>query len=383
MFAAIGHSDLVRSAEAAGAVIAQAREGLGDREVAAVILTVGPEYDSQKVLDLVCDAFPGVPLIGGSVAGSFTSAEGFTGEGVVLTALSGVEASSGLGEGLSSDPAAAAGTAVEAALRCGFSPKVCIMVPEGIPVNGAAVAVAVNQALDGACPAVGASSGDHRGTQPALDPTVQFFGRRVLSDSIPVLLLGGDVEVGIGVACGWEVMGETRTITRASGTTVYEIDGMPAVDIYRAMFPDTDQSAWSAYPLAVLPDYPESTDFFVRAVFAANEDGSLTLGASVVEGAKVALADLGSGAVVEGTARAVTAARDRMSRDPKVVLLFSCAARQWMLGTKAHKDVAAAAGALSGAVQVSGYYGFGEYAPLGLNRRARFHQMTAAALLLG
>jgi len=51
-------------------------------------------------------------------------------------------------------------------------------------------------------------------------------------------LYGQSLTVEHGSVGGWDVFGPERTITRSSGNVLYELDGKPALDLYRTYLGD-------------------------------------------------------------------------------------------------------------------------------------------------
>ena len=111
--------------------------------------------------------------------------------------------------------------------------------------------------------------------------TFQFFNDEILTDSMPGLLIGGPVKVGIGVRHGWVPVGRPRRVTRASGHVVYQLDGRPAVSIYED-FLGLKREELMQEPLAsVTLTYPLGTEvrggseYLLREAIRVGRAGSL------------------------------------------------------------------------------------------------------------
>jgi len=71
---------------------------------------------------------------------------------------------------------------------------------------------------------------------------------------VAVGLYGTHVVVGHGVRGGWDRFGLKRTITRSSGNVLYELDGRPALQIYKDYLGDRARQlpgSGLALPIAV------------------------------------------------------------------------------------------------------------------------------------
>ena len=68
---------------------------------------------------------------------------------------------------------------------------------------------------------------------------------------------------------------------------------------------------------------------------------------------------------------------------PEAALLFSCATRKFLLGTRAGREIELAREVLGDAVPIAGMYCMGEIAPMASGDMTRFHNATMVSVLLG
>jgi hypothetical protein len=379
----VGHSDAVDASDAVAAVVASCQSQLaGDSPVAGLIFA-SIEYEHQALVTALEEAFPGVPLIGCTTDGEFTSSAGFFDDSLVLTLFvgEGVQARAAVALGLGADTAGAVAAAVAEARGERALPGLCITTPESMTADTAAVVRALSATLgDTACPIVGGTSGDHR----SFDRTYQFCNGEVYSDSIPVLLFWGAFRVSHGVASGWRPVGPIHEVTSASGNVVAEIDGRPILEVFRDYWGEASLGVLGQFPLAVI-DPDDADSFYLRAVFSMNpDDGSATFAAEVPRGAKVRITEVLRAGILEGSKHAIEEAlRSFPGDEPSAALVFSCAARKWLLGTRAQEEAGILQSALPSGVPLFGFYCFGEIAPLRPAAEPRFHNETCVALLFG
>lgn len=374
-------SQEVDTLTAVAEVIAQCTEQLqGERPVAA-FLFASTEYDHAQVLEAIADRWPGLPLVGGSTDGE-VSTQGFGHDSIVLTLLTGegIRASVGLGRDLGVDAEKAIGAALAG---CGdHEPSLCWTV--FAPTSNSTAVVRRIQERVGACPIVGGLTGDHR----EYSRMVEFCGREVLKDSLPIMFLSGDLKVSYGVGTGWFPVGEPKVVTRSDGHWVHEIDDRPALDIYRDFWGGTPMTqSLGEFPIAVFPNGLDG-DYYLRAVLDANEEtGSIRVAGEILAGAQIKLTEVLAEGILAGSEVSVgNAVRAYPGTQPKVAFIFSCAARKWVLGTKAEKeiDLLRAAFAAAGVdPAVAGGYCFGEIAPQRLGSPSEFHNETCVTVLLG
>jgi len=379
MHTTLGHSDDVDSIDAIEDVIRQCHAGSRGLQPKAGILFASREYEHGPMLERLQKEWPGLPLIGASSDGELSSAHGFCHDSVLLTLMFGDELSvtAGLGRGLSVDPQ----KAVEAALGDpGAKARLCITM-FAPSTDSCSVVEGLDARLGGEVPILGGLSGDHRDSNRS---PKEFFGGEVLSDSLPLLLFSGDFACSYGVGSGWFPFGEKHVVTRAEGHVVHEIDGRPAIETYRAHYGAVPGNSLGEHPLAV---YASDDSWSLRATLEILEDtGSLRFAGAVPQGSTVRITQVLSEGILSGSAESLrNALAAYAGSSPEAALIFSCAARKWVLGTQAQQEIdelrLCASELGKPALDIAGLYVFGEICPL--NGAATFHNETCVSLVIG
>jgi hypothetical protein len=380
----VGHSDDVDAAEAVASVVAQCEAGLDGASPRAGLLFSNFATDSEALCSGFADAFPDTDIIGSTAMGEMSSVLGFLEDSVTLALFVSdtVDITAGLGTELSVDAKAAARGAVsEARSKTEREPRLCITTPSiaGLPRNllddlrdelGEGVTV-----LGGvAAPLTMAD----RGTTAR-----QYFNGRVVTDAVPVLLFSGPLIFSFGLDAGWRPVGKPGRVTRATASVVYEVDDEPAMAFYERYL-GAGARPTVANPLAVFED--DSDDFYLRvAVPRDKEPGALTVTGGIHEGARVQLTVAVTEEIFDGARsafqRAVKAYPEGSA--PEAVLLFSCAIRKLLLGTRTGREFDIARTEFGETVPICGFYTIGEIAPLETGSPTRFHHETMVAVLLG
>ncbi len=232
MFVAVsGHSEDIDTLSAFAEVREQCDAALKGTPPQAGLLFAGIDFEHQELLDAINDAWPGIELIGCTTDGELSSCLGFREDSISLLLLASdtIDFASGLGRGLSEDAEAACTQAAEQArAKTELEPRLCILLPESLTISGQVsgqkTVEALRKALGEDVDLFGGRAADHR----KYEITRQFFGREVVSDSVPILVLSGPLFYSFGVASGWKPIGDPGMITRSQGNIVYEIDGAPA-----------------------------------------------------------------------------------------------------------------------------------------------------------
>ncbi|MGC4034008.1 MAG: FIST N-terminal domain-containing protein [Tepidisphaeraceae bacterium] len=112
-------------------------------------------------------------------------------------------------------------------------------------------------------------------------------GRRVVA----IGLYGQRLRVGFGSLGGWDVFGPERTVTKSQGNVLHELDGQPALTLYKEYLGDQAAGLPSSglfFPLAVRQQ--EDGEVVVRTLLSVDEtDGSITLAGDIPQGSTARL----------------------------------------------------------------------------------------------
>lgn len=354
----------VDTPDALGEVLASARAQLGDQLPGGALLFAGQDYDHARVLSGIAETWPGLPLIGCTTDGEVSSSLGYTEDSLLLVLFVGVACTARVGDHLGVDPTAAVQAACE-----GLDGALAITLPASMTSNLGDVVCALRETLG--CPVVGGAAGDHR----QFTLIRQFVGTTVYDDALPVLMLHADVGIGVGVGCGWEPIGADHEVTAAEGNLLTELDGRPVLEVL-ASHAVMSRAELGEHPIAVTP--PGASSFFLRPVFAVEADrGALVFAAEVPLGSRVRLTRVMREGVLAGAGQAARAAR---AANPSATsaLVFTCAARKWLLGTRIERE-AAELGQVG--VPFAGFHGFAEIGPLG--DTTALHNQTCMVVALG
>ncbi len=192
--------------------------------------------------------------------------------------------------------------------------------------------------------------------------------------------------VGVGVAHGLRATSRPMMVTRADGGVVREIDGTPALEVFRRHAAKQgivlDDSSLQDFLIQnELGTYLFDELVSVRAAIRAEPDGALLFAGEVPEGSSVcfvrgepdeliAAASLAAAEAARGLGPAVAAG----------VLVFSCIGRGMLLGSRYDEEIAAVAAQFPG-VPIAGFLSYGEIARTQA-RLATYHNDTIVVAAL-
>jgi len=172
--------------------------------------------------------------------------------------------------------------------------------------------------------------------------------------AVGVALSGDALEVFQDYNLGWRPVGSEMTITRAEGNRVYEIDGQPAVDMYKTVL--GEEVAKNLPHSAIgFPLVRQSGSIFVaRAMIGASDDGSILFAGDLHEGERVHFG-VGSADMVN---RYDPSDSIRNRKQPlQAAFVYSCSARKQFLGPMLETSLQA----IDGFAPTSGFFTYGEF----------------------
>ncbi len=192
---------------------------------------------------------------------------------------------------------------------------------------------------------------------------------------------GDSLRVGHGSAGGWSEFGPKRLITKSTGNVLYEVDGQPALALYKLYLGEEAKGLPGTgllYPLLVGdPRHPDHA--VVRTILAVDEaSGSMTFAGDVPEGANAQLMRGYFDRLSEAAAEAASAAMGAASASSAdtAAILISCIGRRILMGESIVEEVSAAREALGPETTCSGFYSYGEISPHAVSGCAELHNQT-------
>jgi hypothetical protein len=381
---AVGHSDDVDVESALAAVFAECDAQLQGMPPSAGLLFLADVIDQRAVIEAIRDRYGEIELAGSTSVGEMSSVRGYEEDSIALAlfAADGVEFSVGVGTGVGIDADAAVDAAVaEARAKTAAEPRLCIVFLTVPTVEPSVVLGRLRYRLGPGVPVLGG------GAAPAVgmthDPRPRAIANdQILEDGIVVLLLSGSLAFSFGVDTGWRPVGARGTVTRATARTVEEIDGRPAIEFFERYLGQGDPPIGN--PLAVFED--DSDRFYLRTPISTERPGgAIRVFGAIPEGSTVQLTVAATEEIFEGTRSALSTALSRYPSGarPDAGLVFSCAVRKWILGTRTRREIEMTRELLGEGVPIAGFYCAGELAPLDDPSVTRFHNETIVAVLLG
>jgi len=245
----------------------------------------------------------------------------------------------------------------------GSLPNAVLVISDGLIVNGSDLVAGMVDQLPGV-PISGGLAGDG----PNFERTYVALGDELLRNSVVAVGIWGDqLLVNHGSAGGWEGFGPQRLITASHGSTLLELDGQPALELYRRYLGEDAQRLPSSallFPLRITS--PDETRSLVRTVLAIDADTqSMRFAGDVPAGWSAQLMRTTIDRLVDGAQSAATSSLIPTQRADEDVLALavSCVGRRLVLGERADEEIEACADVFGPGTTLRGFYSYGEIVP--------------------
>lgn len=323
------------------------------------------------------DAAPGAILLGCSTAGEITG-EGVEDGSCVVTAIR--FESSRLTPAAtvltSMDDSFAAGQRLGQMLSAG-QPKAVLVFGPGTQINGSALIDGIAGVIGQDVPITGGLAGDGG----AFAKTFTLGPDGVSSDQVVAVGLSGDrLRFGHGSFGGWEPFGPARKVTRCTGNVLFELDGEPALEIYRRYLGDHAKDLPASgllFPFAMLGE-DHSAIGLIRTILGIDEEqGALILAGEIHPDGYLRLMHATTDRLVDGAESAAKAAADMLQQpDTALALLVSCVGRKLVMGNRIDEEVEAVRETLGGRTPLTGFYSYGEISPFLPGAACKLHNQT-------
>lgn len=256
-----------------------------------------------------------------------------------------------------------------------------LLFADGLTINADALYRGIRQGFPYHVDVVGGTAGNDF----QQDKTYQFCNGRVVEDGACGVLLSGDFHYCIGVTHGSTPIGLFRTISRAEGNVICEIDNVPALDVLKDLIGvDRVQDIGQTLNLFELgeefPGQGYSQNILNRAIIGIDEDiGGIRLAVEIPEGTRVRITRRDRGLVLQRTQEMADAMISELRDwETATYLYFNCSGRGSYLFGDPKPDVDVIRNVLTERSNMVGFFTFGEFAPI--NSCNYFHNYTGVLL---
>jgi hypothetical protein len=245
---------------------------------------------------------------------------------------------------------------------------------DGQHVNGSELVAGLLERLPRGVQVTGGLAGDGA----RFEETYLVGGDGLIGQAVGALgFYGEGLRVGYGSLGGWDPFGPVRQITRSRGNVLYELDGRPALELYKTYLGEHAAGLPATgllFPLNIRRK--DSDEALVRTILAVDEEQqSVTFAGDVPEGALAQLMKANFDRLVEGAEGAARASQ-LSGTAPELAVLISCVGRKLVLKQRTEEEVESVGEILGRQAVLTGFYSYGEICPTSPDADCQLHNQT-------
>ncbi|MEZ4629748.1 MAG: FIST N-terminal domain-containing protein [Deinococcales bacterium] len=174
---------------------------------------------------------------------------------------------------------------------------------------------------------------------------------------------GEQLELSCASKGGWDIFGPERRVSRSHANVLYELDGQPALELYKRYLGDLMAELPASalrFPLAI-KEKSTKDKLIVRTVLSVDEASqSLTFAGDVPQGSVVQLMKANFDRLIDGAAEAALNAYQTSPDVASLNIAISCVGRRLVLDQRIEEELEVSLENLGPLAQQLGFYSYGE-----------------------
>ena len=258
--------------------------------------------------------------------------------------------------------------------------KHLFIISEGSSVNGSALISGLEKVKNTSISLSGGLCGDDGRFERTL---ASYNENPKEGEIIAIGFYGETLEITSSNYGGWTPFGPERIITKSEGNVLFELDGKPALDLYKTYLGEkANELPKSAllYPLSVRIE--EDSEPLVRTILNIDNDkNTMILAGDMPEGSKVQLMMSSVDDIVSGAIHAAELAMKGREKNPELALLISCIGRKLVMDQRTEEEIEEVKSVIGNDTFISGFYSYGEMAPFSGQKECKLHNQTMTLTL--
>lgn len=194
---------------------------------------------------------------------------------------------------------------------------------------------------------------------------------------------GDKIKIGYGSLGGWDSFGVPRTITKAKGNILYELDNKPALSLYKEYLGNLASELPASgllFPLSLKIKTEHGNEVEVtRTILGVDEkDQSMTFAGDMPEGVVARFMKANFDRLVDGASGAAGMSTESLGEGKaEFALLVSCIGRKLVLKDRIEDEIDAVSEKLGPQTAITGFYSYGEICPTApTERQCQLHNQT-------
>lgn len=245
---------------------------------------------------------------------------------------------------------------------------------DGLNVNGSQLVAGMRESVGENVSITGGLAGDG----PDFNDTYIIDNAEIKNKCVVAIGFYSDsLKVGYGSLGGWDSFGLDRLVTKSIDNVLYELDGKPALELYKSFLGEQAKGLPASgllFPLSMRIDGDEKP--VVRTILAVDEEKqSLTFAGDIPEGAYVKLMKANVDRLITGAEGAAKVTKSE-NNSPELAILISCVGRKLVLKQLVEEEVEAVQDVVGEDAMITGFYSYGEIAPFMQDAKCELHNQT-------
>lgn len=246
----------------------------------------------------------------------------------------------------------------------------------GLNINGSDFVKGVVSVLGKHIPLSGGLAGDGANFQR----TATLMDGKISTDQVVAIGFYGDaVEYKTSSRGGWNVFGPARRVTKSEGSVLYEIDGRPALALYKEYLGDKANELPSSgllYPFAILQEDHSELGLIRTILNIDHEKESLILAGDLPQGSLVCLMHADIDNLIDGAEQAACEVKSAANDAGSATLMVSCVGRKIVMNEDVIEELDAVRGVIGKNSSYAGFYSYGEICPFSVTGQPELHNQT-------
>ncbi|GAA0738770.1 FIST signal transduction protein [Gaetbulibacter jejuensis] len=259
--------------------------------------------------------------------------------------------------------------------------KHVFVISEGSFINGSQLTKGMNSASDNELLVTGGLCGDAARFEKTL---AAYNENPKQGEIIAIGFYGETFEASFAIHGGWTPFGPERVVTSSESNVLFELDGQPALDLYKKYLGEKSKELPAAallYPLNVLSANEKQS--YVRTILNIDEEtNAMVLAGDIPENSRVQLMMTNVDNIANASELAAKQAIEKRKTKPQLALLVSCIGRKLVLDQRVEEEIEEVVSIVGDDTTICGFYSYGEIAPFNLEINCQLHNQTMTITLI-
>lgn len=253
------------------------------------------------------------------------------------------------------------------------------LLADGLKVNGSTLISGFNCALPEGVTVSGGLAADNS----RYKKTLLYANDYAKENRIVCAAFYGDIRISAAAATGWKAFGIERLVSKAEGRTLYELDGKPALDLYKEYLGESAKDLPKSgvrFPLSFRHENCEHS--FMRSLQAIDENTkSMLFFGDIPQGSYCRLTHSNPYNLIDGAREAAKLSLAKLAEKPQLAIPISCRGRQFILRQMTEEELEVIQDVFEDDITITGFYSYGELMCQKMIRSCEMHNQTMTVTL--